>query len=174
MTDTDALRAALFSFHDRLAGLDIEWAVTASMNLALQGLAVTPNDIDVLTDADGTYRIEELFAEHVVRPIKSPEIATKTDEGLRSHYGALSLDGIEVELMGNVEHRIDGEWVPIDDVATHREFIEREGRDIPIMPLDHELTGYRDLGRTERVALLEAHMEREEKKVEEEIGGGDV
>lgn len=162
MTDTHALRATLFSFHDRLAGSDITWAITASTNLMLQGLDVTPNDIDVLTDSDGAYRLEELFSDHVVRPVQPPQAATKEDEGMRSHYGALSINGVEIELMGAVEHRIDGEWIPIDNVSEHRVFIERDGHDIPVMPLDHELTGYRDLGREKRVAQIEAYLDGDE------------
>ena len=159
MTDTDALRSTLFSFHDRLAGSDIVWAVTASANLMLQGLDVTPGDIDVVTAADGTYRIEELFSEHVVRPVQPPETTADEDKGIRSHYGAISIDGIEVELMGGLEHRIDGEWVPIDDVAENRTFVEQDGRDIPVMALNHELASYRSFGDADRVALLEAQME---------------
>jgi hypothetical protein len=159
MTDTDALRATLFSFHDRLAGFDIDWAVTASANLMLQGLDVTPGDIDVVTDADGTYRIEELFSEYVVRPVQPPETAVDNEKGIRSHYGAISIDGVEVELMGTLEHRIDGEWVPIDDVAENRTFVERDGRNIPVMPLDHELASYHSFGDEERITLLEAHLE---------------
>jgi hypothetical protein len=159
MTDIDSLRATLFSFHDRLAGSDIVWAVTASANLMLQGLDVTPGDIDIVTTADGTHRIEELFSEYVVRPIQPPETAVDEKKGIRSHYGAISVDRVEVELMGDLEHRIDREWIPIDDVAETRIFVERDGRDIPVMPLDHELASYRNFGDKERVALLEAQME---------------
>jgi hypothetical protein len=159
MTDIDSLRATLFSFHDQLAESDIAWAVTASANLMLQGLDVTPGDIDIVTAADGAYRIEELFSEHVVRPVQPPEIAVDDEKGIRSHYGAISIDGVEVELMGALEHRIDGEWVSIGDVAENRTVVERDGRDIPVMPLDHELASYRNFGDEERVALLETQLE---------------
>ena len=176
MTDSHPLRATLFSFHDRLAGSDITWAITASTNLMLQGLDVMPNDIDVLTDRDGAYRLEELFTDHVTQSVQRPEIAMSDDKDIRSHYGVLSINNIEVELMGAVEHRIDGEWVPIDSVGEHREFIERGGRDIPVMSLDHELTGYRDLGREKRVAQLESQLGRnvrrdEDVKGDEEVDG---
>jgi hypothetical protein len=170
MTDSRSLRATLFSFHDRLAGSNITWAITASANLMLQGLDVTPNDIDVMTDAEGAYRIEELFSDHVIRPIQPPELAMNDDKDIRSHYGVLSLDGIDVDLMGSVEHRIDGEWVPFDTVVENREYIERDGRDIPVMSLDHELTGYRNLGRGKRVAQVEAHLGRGVKGDEDMTG----
>lgn len=161
MTDSCPLRTALFSFHDRLAGANITWAITASANIMLQGLDVTPNDIDVLTDSDGAYHIEELFSEHVTRPVQPPEAATKDDEGMRSQYGVLSIDGIDIELMGGVEHSVGGEWISIDNASEHRT-IERDGRNIPVMSLDHELASYRHLGREKRVAQIETYLDEDE------------
>lgn len=94
---TDELQSALFSVHDRLTETDISWAVTASANLWLQGFDLTPADLDILTDAEGVYRIESIFESHVKRPVQPPEIAGK--ERIRSHFGSLSLHGVEVELL---------------------------------------------------------------------------
>ena len=147
-------RDAVLALADRLSGVDVAWAVTASANLALRGFAVEPGDVDVMTDAAGTYRLADAFPEAVVRPVVPPERAEHDD--IRSHFGALELHGVEVELMGAVEHRIDGEWSPAADVADRREFLEVRGRPVPVMPLAHERRAYRALGRDGRLALLEA------------------
>jgi hypothetical protein len=47
--------------------------------------------------------------------------------------------------------------VPTDDVAGMREFLPVEGRSLPMMPLDHELRGDRELGREERVERIDIH-----------------
>jgi hypothetical protein len=145
---------AVVRLADGLAGTEVEWAVTASANLALRGFPVEPGDVDVMADADGVYRIVERFADHVIRPVQPPEAAEHGN--IRSYFGALELAGTEVELMGDVEHRIDGQWRPADDVVTHREFLTVEGRDVPVMSLDHERRGYGATGRAHRVALLDA------------------
>ena len=151
MTYRDAVRELV----ERLSDAEVVWAVTASANLALRGFDVEPGDVDVMTDAAGVRRMAEAFADAVVRPIRPPERAENGN--IRSYFGALELGGTEVELMGDVEHRVDGAWVPAADVGTHREFLTVDGREVPVMPLDHERRAYRAIGRDERVALLEAH-----------------
>ena len=147
-------RDAVLELVDRLADTDVTWAVTASANLALRGFDVEPGDVDVMSDAAGVHRIATVFADDVVRPVVPPSRARHGN--IRSYFGSLELAGAKVELMGDVEHRIDGEWVPADDVGNHREFLAVSGRRVPVMPLDHERRAYRALGRAGRVALLEA------------------
>jgi hypothetical protein len=147
-------RDAVIELCDRLADTDVTWAVTASANLALRGFDVEPGDVDVMTDAEGVHRIADRFDEHVVRPVLPPGEAEHGN--IRSYFGAIEVAGTEVELMGDVEHRIDGEWIPADDVGTHREFLSIDGRDVPVMSLDHERRGYTAIGREERVAIIDA------------------
>lgn len=147
-------RAAILRLTARL-DRGLAWSVTGSANLALRGLPVDPGDVDVMTTAAGAYRIADEFDEHVVRPVDPPD--PDPDRRIRSHFGALRLAGVEVEVMGAVEHRVDGRWVPTEDVAETREFLDVEDRRVPAMPLNHEHRGYRDLGRDERVEVIEAH-----------------
>jgi hypothetical protein len=149
-------REALVALCDRLPA-DCSWAVTASENLALRGFDVSPGDVDVVTDAEGAYRIEELFSEHVVRAVVPPEEAEA--DRIRSHFGALSLSGTEVELMGDVEHRFEGEWVTDPPVAETREFLPVAGREVPVMPLSYEAYGYRARGEPDRAAAVEARLD---------------
>jgi hypothetical protein len=146
-------REAVLLLADELSNGGIGWAVTASANLALRGFPVEPGDVDVMTDADSAYRIADRFSERGVRPVLPPEEAEHGN--IRSYFGAIEVAGTEVELMGDVEHRVRGKWVPAADVATHREFLTVDGRAVPVMPLDHERRGYRAIGRAERVALID-------------------
>ncbi|WP_254536618.1 nucleotidyltransferase domain-containing protein [Halomarina litorea] len=148
--------AAVRTLCDRLPE-DLPWAITASANLALRGLPVDPGDVDVVTDAEGVHRIADCFSDAVVRPLVPPEAAGSPT--IRSHFGALSLDGCEVELMGDVEHRVDGEWVPAPDVGAVREFVTMGEYAVPVMPLDFEAFGYRARGDNERAALVAKHAE---------------
>jgi hypothetical protein len=147
----------LLAIEERLRGSDIQWAVAASAALALQGVAgVQPRDIDIQTDANGAYEIERQFAESSSRKVRH-----SAAERVQSHYGSLEIDGVEVEIMGDLQTREpDGDWSAPVDVHAHCTWIEVEGVPIPVMPLEHELEAYRRLGRIEKVALLERWLGR--------------
>ena len=132
---------------------EVPWAITASANLALRGFDVEPGDVDMMTTERGAYAFEEAFSRDVVRPVVPPTEAA--GERIRSHYGALSLAGVDVEVMGDVAHRVGDEWVPAGDVAAEREFLSADGVEAPVMSLEHECEGYRALGREGRVELVE-------------------
>ncbi|MCP4199856.1 MAG: hypothetical protein GY762_22160 [Proteobacteria bacterium] len=52
----------------RFAAQDILWTLTGSTSFALQGMPLTPNDIDVQTDRYGVYVIADLFEADIIRP----------------------------------------------------------------------------------------------------------
>lgn len=141
---------------ERLAGEPILWALTGSMSFALQGLPVEPHDIDIQTDAQGAYALAACFAGRVTRPV-----AFSGTEAIRSHFGALTIEGVAVEIMGALQKRLpDGTWEDPVDVALHRRWIEVEGLRVPVLDLAYEARAYRVLGRTARAELLEDWLAR--------------
>lgn len=50
---------------ERLKDSSVNWVVTASLSLALQGVPVEVHDIDIESDEAGAYEIERLFSESV-------------------------------------------------------------------------------------------------------------
>lgn len=143
--------------HNVLEPAGVNWAVTGSVGLALQGVPLEPHDIDVQTDEVGAYRIAALFANCVVRPV-----AFSAKAGMRSHFGALEIDGVQVEVMGDVQHqREDGSWGPPPDLSRIRRYVDAEGMRIPVVSLEHERDAYAKMGRTERVAQISRVLEAE-------------
>ncbi len=135
----------------RLSGAGIVWVVTGSLGFALQGVPVTPHDIDLQTDAGGAYAIARLFAEYAVRPVAFSSAAT-----IRSHFGALAIAGITVEIMGDIQKRLpDGHWDDPVDLERHRRVVEVAGMPLPVLSLEHEREAYLQLGRTEKAKMLE-------------------
>jgi hypothetical protein len=65
-------------------------------------MPVEPRDIDIQTDEAGAYAIARLFSECVTRPI-----AFSAADRIRSHFGALLVDGVKVEVMGDIHKRPD-------------------------------------------------------------------
>jgi hypothetical protein len=141
----------LRTLYARLSGTGVVWVVTGSLGFALQGVPVTPHDIDLQTDAGGAYAIARLFAEYAVRPVAFSSAAT-----IRSHFGALAIAGISVEIMGDIQKRLpDGNWDDLVDLERHRRVVEVAGMQLPVLSLDYEREAYVQLGRTETATMLE-------------------
>lgn len=148
--------AVVETLHERLDDRAVTWALTGSTSFALQGVPVTPNDVDVQTTADGAYEVADAFADRVVDPVSFSE-----SEAIRSHFGALELDGVRVEVMGAVQkRRPDGTWEPPVDVADHRTVVDAGGVSVPALSLRYEANAYERLGRSERAALLADYADR--------------
>ncbi len=142
--------AILRKIHDRLRDSSVNWAVTGSLGLALQGVPVEVHDIDLLTDEAGAYEIERRLFEFVTRRVRF-----SAEEHIRSHFGALTIDGVKVEIIGDVEtRRADESWEGGWDLARHKRVVEIEGKQIPVLSLECEYEAYQRLGRTEKVELL--------------------
>jgi hypothetical protein len=139
----------------RLEGRAIDWAVTGSCGFALQGLDVAVHDIDLQTDAAGAYAIERALADKSRR-----KVAHSTGERIRSHFGALEIDGVTVEIMGDIQKRLgDGTWEAPVDIRSHRRWVAIDGMRIPVLSLEYEYTAYLALGRAERAEMLRTWLQ---------------
>lgn len=146
-----AFLKTLFQIHDRLAETAVLWVVTGSLGMALQGVPVTVHDIDLQTDAAGAYEIGHIFADYVTRPV-----AFSAAETIRSHFGAFELNGITVEIMGDVEKRLgNGRWQPPPNLRQYRRFVICQNRRIPVLDLAYERDAYKKLGRPDKADILQ-------------------
>ena len=137
------------------------WAVTGSTALAAQGVPVEPHDVDLQSDAAGAYVIAQALAEYMVRPV-----AYSSTDRIRSSFGAATIAGLKVEIMGDVEvRRPDGSWRPPPDMGK-RAWVQAGGLRLPVLPLEHEYEAYLLLGRTERAAVLRKHLEHASYRVD--------
>jgi hypothetical protein len=143
----------LRKIYARLEGSGINWALTGSLSFALQGIPVRPRDIDIQTDKAGAYKIEKLFSNFVVS-----RVTFSSGRKIRSHFGKLVIDGIEVEIMGGVQKHVDGWENPIDP-SKYKRFIDIEGMKIPVLSLEYEYEAYLKLGRIERAEMLRRRLE---------------
>lgn len=144
--------------HARLEHADVSWVVTGSEGFALQGVPVSPADLDIQTDEAGAYEIERLFPEFVSR-----KVTFSSTERIRSHFGALVVDGVTVEVMGDIQkRRDDGSWDDPVDLDRHKRFVEIEGISVPVLSLEYERHAYKRLGRTDKAAMLEKWLRRKQ------------
>lgn len=147
--------AVLRKIQTRLQNTGVNWALTGSLAFALQGLPVTVDDIDIQTDDAGAYEIERLFSDFVKHKVRF-----STTDKICSHYGILNMDGIDVEIMGDVQKRLaDDSWeVPVD-LDRHKRFIPFEDGEVPVLSLAYEREAYLKMSRVETAALLERWLD---------------
>ncbi len=149
----------LRKLYERLKDCGVNWVVTGSFGFALQGVPVEPHDIDVQTDREGAYEIERLFSEFVVEPVRFKE-----SKRIRSYFGALVIDGIRVEIMGDIQKKVNDEWEPPADISRYKRFVQIEGMQIPVLDLEYEYQAYLKLGRVEKAEMLKRFLEESRKE----------
>lgn len=149
-----AHRVVLRAIVERLGAEEppIVWVVTGSLGFALQGVPVTVHDIDVQADAEGAYRIEACFSGYLVRPV-----CHVSCERVESHLGALVIDGVTVEIMGEMRKRAsnDEPWGEPAPLVRERRWADVDGLRVPVLSLAYERDAYRALGQMDKARLLD-------------------
>jgi hypothetical protein len=143
----------------RLEHLPHPWAVTGSLGLSLQGIEVDVHDIDLQSSKEGAFAIENVLEEYVIHKVEYLE-----SQRIRSFLGELKMDGIKVEIMGEVQKRLQGgEWESQSDLSHSIHWVRLEGLSVPVFDLEFEVRAYRMLGREEKVEKIRAALvERKE------------
>ncbi len=151
LTDMDqALLRALDTISGRLRGKGVRWALIGSTSLALQGVDLEPEDIDILTDRVGAFRMGLLLKEFETKPISFGEL-----DIFRSYFGKYEIHGVRVEVMGDLEICTDGEWVDISHRLESPGMVTARGMEIPVSPLEEQLEAYETIGRKKDQAKIE-------------------
>jgi hypothetical protein len=136
-------RHALEVVSERLLGWDLPWAVTGSVALALHGLDVACRDLDLVTTAARARELEAAFDAEVVEPM-----ALSSGSGLRAHRGMLRIDGVPVEILGDVQNPLpDGGWTEPPDIDAHRQWVTVGRWRCPVLSLEYLGEAYRLMGR---------------------------
>lgn len=76
------------------------WALTGSASLRLQGVDLSVHDLDLQTDAERVFLLEQ----ELVDFMKVPVHLWETEHTL-SYHGQAEIQGLQVELLGDIRHR---------------------------------------------------------------------
>lgn len=128
----------------------INWAVTGSLGMVLHGMQMEIHDIDIQTDKEGAYEIERRLVRHLVKLVHF-----KASERIRSYFGAFEIDGIKIEVMGDMQHMIsDQTWDKPVEIESCREWVDYIDMHVPVISLEHEAEAYQKMGRTEKAETI--------------------
>jgi hypothetical protein len=124
--------------------------------VATQGITDQIHDIDSQTNKVGAYEIERVLMKYVVRPVRYRE-----SERIRSYLGMLDIDGIQVEIMGDIQKRLENQdWEEPVKVESYKQWLDIDGMHVPVLSLDYEYLAYLRLGRTEKAEMLRTWLHK--------------
>lgn len=135
---------------EKLSHDNINWALIGSSNLALQGVDVEAHDIDILTDKEGA-----LLMRKILKEFTKEEIKYKESEKFKSYYGKFIINGVEVEIMGdlsNLNPRGDI-WSETTNFSK-KIYFQVDDTKVPVISLDQEYQAYLKLGRNEKAQKI--------------------
>ncbi|WP_422448303.1 nucleotidyltransferase domain-containing protein [Thermoanaerobacterium sp. DL9XJH110] len=147
--DRSVFLKVLEKIENRLRDSGVNWAVTGSLGFWLQGMPTEVHDIDIQTDKRGAYRIERLLKEYVIRKVEFSQA-----DRIRSYFGALMIDGIKVEIMGDIQKLVGEKWEEPVDIEKYKNFVYVHDMKIPVLSLDYEYQAYKKMGRIEKAEMI--------------------
>jgi hypothetical protein len=158
LLDLPEQHATVLSFLvDAIRPAENLWVLTGSAGLRLQGVDLPVHDLDLQTDAKTIYLLERKLAEYMKVPVYVWE-----SEHTLSHHGKAEINGVQVELLGDMRHRsTDGAWEPPLDIESILMWVEWRGMEIPVFPLAHEALAYEKMGRTQKADLIRSAIRKE-------------
>lgn len=126
---------------------NIRYFLIGSVNQALQGLKITPNDIDILVKSEDLDKIKNIFKNYNIKR----EHKLKNGEGKETLY---IMNGIEVQFCGEYKHGIyrkDSENNVFEMLINNQK--------IKIFNLEKEAEIYNVFGRREKADRILKHLQ---------------
>ena len=148
-------KEALKLILQRLEGKQIDWAVYGSANLALQGLDLIPNDIDIITDKQGAFLFDEVFDDFVVKKAEYFE-----NEEYKAFKASYHIEGVRVDVIGDLHQKN-----PAGDLWTEtqgfkaRMYFMLDGYELPVITLEQEFFAYNKLGKKEKAVMIKKQLD---------------
>jgi len=134
----------------------IQWAVTGSLGMVLHGMQMEIHDIDIQTDKEGAYEIERRMVNSLVKIVHF-----RASERIRSYFGAFEMNGIKIEVMGDMQHLVtDQTWGKPVAIETCRDFVDYADMHIPVISLSHEVEAYQFYGRPEKAEKIKDFLQK--------------
>jgi hypothetical protein len=145
-------RAALRQVARRLHAAGLAFKVVGGAALALHGVPLPVHDIDLEMPVSDVYRFHELYADQAtLLP------ALRQGETYSSHFGRYTIEGVQIEVMGDLHRREGDRWLPA--TTSTESTVDVEGTPCPVSWLEEEALAYIRRDRLDRAALCLPHCD---------------
>jgi len=127
---------------------DIKWAIIGSTNMALQGIDIAPNDLDIITNLTDLKIFEQKFKEYIIEPVSEKSSFKK--ELSEVYEMKLKIKGVEVHILGEYDN--DVYFSKVKD--NHILFVKLDDAPIPCLSLESEAKAYSETNRVDKAKLI--------------------
>ncbi len=137
-----------------LFGVNNDWAITGSANLAIRGARIRPSDIDIIMTRDTADQISDENMGIIYRPFSVSKIDT-----IQSYYAKASLCGVPVDLMANAQiFTRFGTWQTLDVWRKCIEHVQTSYGLVPLTSLAFERCVYTMLDNQNRIKTIDKDL----------------
>ena len=128
----------------------IKWAIIGSTNMALHGMNITPQDLDIIINIKDMKKTESIFKNYLTSKIT--DISSKVKRPAWEIL--LNIDGIEAQILGENE---EGEYAP-ELKAQNIDKIQLDNLKIPCLTLEAEAEVYSKTNRQQKADLINSFL----------------
>lgn len=146
---SDDLILALKTLVEKLKDQDIHWVFAGSVSLALQGVNVTPGDIDIITNKTDAYKINELL-----RDYETKKVEFRKGETYQSYLGEFYINSVKIEVMGEFREKSKQKWFDSKARLASPVIMQFYGMQLPVSPLLLQLRSYESSAREKDAAKV--------------------
>ena len=140
----DKVKSVIKEIAEKLNKSQIKWALAGSANLNLQGIEITPIDIDIIVDYKDLERIAEIFKKYD----PSDPVFIKNKEGEHIDF---EINGVKVEVCGDYNN---GTYRKIREKDDATKIINLEGIPIVVFTLGSLIKAYEQTNRGDKIELI--------------------
>lgn len=119
----DPFASTLKTLHRLIEPITKQWMIIGTSSLYLQGFQVIPDDVDILCTASDAGLIEEALS--IYKIALNEDISSNK---FRSAFSRYNINGIDVELMGELEVNTLEGWIKLNDVLGQRDEVLFDGK----------------------------------------------
>ena len=146
----------LKTISERMENNGVLWAVVGSTNLALQGIEISPHDIDIIILVENLSKIKNIFSEYHVS--ETEEMRSLVNEPW--WRVKIDMDSLQVEILGEKNTGIYANRLLSDKVVQ----IPLNDFSVPCLMLESEMQVYKETGRKNKADLIEKFLRTKKNK----------
>ena len=145
---------ALLAFADRVDGADVDWWLTGSCAACIRGVPLDPHDVDIMIDSRCTTAVADRFADVTIEPLVDTGGWLTKEFGVLFWHARIDIASDPAAVLDQPQPADCGPYA-----RQHLEEVRWKGRTFRVPPLALQVSVNQRRGRTERAALIQAHLD---------------